>query len=151
MSMKEFYTRSKANEGTKVPLSLPDGSPTEHWLVIRGVDSDLFRRAEARSKRKAIEIAQIEDDKKREEAIDEEKLGLIAVLIADWSFEEECTRENVLEFLKEAPQIADVVDRVAVSRASFFGQRSSSSTGTQKRNSGSKGARKAPKSRSSST
>lgn len=147
MSMKEFYTRSKANEGKKVPLSLPDGSPSEHWLMVRGVDSDEFRRAEAKSKRKAIELAQIKDDKERQEAIEQEKLELIAVLVADWSFDEECSRENVVEFLREAPQIGDMVDRIAVSRASFFGERSSSSTGTQKKSSGSRSARKAPKSR----
>lgn len=147
MSMKEFYTRSKANEGKKVPLSLPDGSPSEHWLVIRGVDSDEFRRAEAKSKRKAIEIAQIKNDQERDAAIEQQKLELIAVLVAGWSFEEECTRDNVVDFLREAPQIADMVDRIAVSRASFFGERSSSSTGTQKKSSDSKSARKAPKSR----
>jgi len=147
MSMKEFYTRSKANEGKKVPLSLPDGSPSEHWLMVRGVDSDEFRRAEAKSKRKAIELAQIKDDKERQDAIEQEKLELIAVLVAGWSFPEECSRENVVEFLREAPQIGDMVDRIAVSRASFFGERSSSSTGTPRKSSASKSARKAPKSR----
>jgi len=80
VSMEAFFTREKANEGIEVPLYLPSGEKSEHWLRIRGVDSDHFRLAEADSRRKAIDIATIEDTLERAKAIADAKLALIAEL-----------------------------------------------------------------------
>lgn len=137
VSMEAFFTREKANEGIEVPLYLPDGTKTEHWLRIRGVDSDHFRLAEAESKRDAMRVAMIEDPLERAKAIADAKLNLIAALVISWSFEKECTLENVKEFFRQAPQIADAVDQVASKRALFFAKRSSSSLSTPKPSSGS--------------
>ncbi|CAM0070117.1 Tail assembly chaperone [Vibrio phage K251 g3] len=118
--MQEFFTRQKANEGKKIPLYLPDGKPSDHWLVVRGVDSDHFKQAETRGKRQAITIAKIEGADERAQAIRDTELTCIAALVADWSFDQECTEPNVVNFLREAPQIADMVNQVAAKRASFF-------------------------------
>jgi hypothetical protein len=136
LGMEAFFTREKANEGIEIPLYLPDGTKTEHWLRIRGVDSDHFRLAEAESKREAMRVAMIEDPLERAKAIADAKLSLIAALVISWSFEEECTHENVKEFFRQAPQIADAVDQVASKRALFFGKGSSSSLSTPKPSSG---------------
>jgi hypothetical protein len=45
LNMDAFYTRQKANEGIQLPLFLPDGTKTDHWIRIRGIDSDAFRIA----------------------------------------------------------------------------------------------------------
>lgn len=132
IGMEAFFTRERANEGVEVPLYLPSGEKSPHWLRIRGVDSDHFRLAEADSRRKAIEIAAIDDPVERAKAIAEAKLDLIAELVIDWSFEEECTHARVKEFFRQAPQIADAVDQVASRRALFFGERSSSSQDSPK-------------------
>lgn len=143
--MKEFYTRQTANEGVQLPLYHPDGTLSEHWIKVRGVDSDQFRQAEAKAKRKAVEMAQIKDDQERAEAVRETELECIAVLIADWSFPEPCEFNIVVNFLREAPQIADMVNRFAARRAEFFGKKSKSSATGSKRKSSSKSAPKAPK------
>ena len=137
LGMEAFYTRERANEGIEIPLYLPDGTKTEHWLRIRGVDSDHFRLAEAESKRDAMRVASIEDPVERAKAIQDAKLNLIAALVISWSFEEECTPENIKEFFRQAPQIADAVDQVASKRALFFAKRSSNSLSTPKPSSGS--------------
>lgn len=137
LSMEAFFTRERANEGVEVPLYTPDGSKTEHWVRIRGVDSDLFREAEANSKRDAFHVASIEDTVERAKAIQDTKLNLIAALVISWSFEKECTLDNVKEFFRQAPQIADAVDQVASKRALFFAKRSSNSVSTPKRSSAS--------------
>lgn len=129
-SMEAFYTREKANAGVKVPLYTPDGAKSEHWLRIRGVDSDAFRDAEAESKRDTFRVANIEDLAERAKAITDAKRGLIASLVISWSFEQECSIENVKAFFRQAPQIADAVDQVASKRALFFAPRSSSSENT---------------------
>lgn len=125
--MKEFFTRAKSNEGVKLPLFHPDGTASEHWLIVRGVDSDAFRIAESRAKRKAIELAQIEDEQERADKVRETEIGCIAALVAGWSFEQELTTDNICEFLREAPQIADMVNRFAARRSEFFGKKSDSS------------------------
>lgn len=143
--MQEFFTRQTANEGVQLPLYRPDGTLSEHWLQVRGVDSDHFRRAEAKAKRKAVELAQIEDEQKRAEAVRETELECIAALVAGWSFEQEASLINVVNFLREAPQIADMVNRFAARRAEFFSKKSASSATGQKSKSSSRSRRKDPK------
>lgn len=123
--MESFFTREKANSGVEVPLWLPDGTKSEHFLTIRGVDSDAFRIAEADGRRKGMEISMITDTLEKAEAIQEAKLRLIAALVISWTFPQECTLESVVAFFREAPQIADAVDQVASRRSLFFAQRSS--------------------------
>lgn len=140
--MKEFYTRQTANEGVNLPLYHPDGTLSEHYLIVRGIDSDHFRQAESAAKRKAVDIAQIESEQKRAEAVRETELECIAALIANWSFPEDCTKINVVNFLREAPQIADMVNRFAARRAEFFSKKSTSSATGSKPKSSSKKSQK---------
>ena len=121
--MQQFHTRKKASVGVEVPLYNPDGTASEHWFRIRGVDSDEFRRAETKAKRSAIELSQIEDEQERADVIRATELSVVAELVAGWSFEEPCTHDNVVNFLTEAPQIADMVNRFAAQRAQFFSKK----------------------------
>lgn len=140
--MEEFFTRERANDGIEVPLYLPSGEKSEHWIRIRGVDSDHFREAEAESRRKAVKVAAIEDPAEQRRAIAKAKIELIAHLVISWSFGEECEYEAVVGFLKQAPQIADAIDRVASHRALFFAKGSSSSQPSPNTNSSSTAIRK---------
>lgn len=127
-TLEQFFTRQKANEGIDLPLSLPDGTPTEHKIVIYGVDSDAFRRAQADSHRRMVDIAARGDKTAAEEMIKTEKYKLLASLVKAWTFDTPLTVENVAGFLAEAPQIADQIDRLASDRRRFFKNGSSSST-----------------------
>jgi len=140
MGKETFFTRGPANTGIKLPLIDPrTGKETEHWLQILGRDSDVFRKAEADSRRRVVEsIRDLEPNDKKglaaklEQVEEEETRNLIAVLVAAWSFDDPCTPKNVADFLKEAPQIADAIDQVATKRRLFFEGVSSSSPGTPK-------------------
>lgn len=130
--MEEFFTRDKANEGVKIPLFHPDGSATDHWLIVLGIDSDLFRQAEAQSNRRlitAIKDGEL-DVKKLAEVELKERRSMVASLIVKWSFDKPCTPEEVEKFLEQAPQIQDQVDRLSTKRALFFGKSSNPSTPT---------------------
>jgi len=127
--MEQFYTRDKANEGVTLPLSLPNGDMTEESLTILGIDSDDFKRANTEEQRKistTLEIAaKIDDDEERLAFVTkreaDSKLIILAALIKAWSFEEECTEENKINFLRNAPQIADAINSYAADRKRFFG------------------------------
>lgn len=127
--MEAFFTRARANEGVKLPLALPDGSPTEHWIRIRGIDSDQFKQAETEARRHAFELADIKDPVELQQAVSNDKLKLLAALVIDWSFADRpCTQENIFALLREAPQIADEIDRLSARRRLFFKQGSTPST-----------------------
>ena len=133
INIEDFFTREKSNEGILVPLNLPDGTPTEHWIKIRGIDSDAFRKAEAESKRKLMEFARDLADKKltpeqereaRQAFVDQSRLELIAALAFEWSFPVELNKEMITKFLTEAPNQADILDRLAYDRVAFFKKKS---------------------------
>ena len=133
INIEDFFTREKSNEGILVPLNLPDGTPTEHWIKIRGIDSDAFRKAEAESKRKMMEFARDLAEKKltpeqekeaRQAFVDQSRLELIAALAFEWSFPVELNKEMVIKFLTEAPNQADILDRLAYDRVAFFKKKS---------------------------
>lgn len=124
----QFFTRQRANDGLELPLSLPDGTPTEHKITIYGIDSDAFRRAQADSHRRMLDIAAKGDKAAAEEMVKNEKYILLASLVKAWTFDLPLTVESIANFLAEAPQIADQIDRVASDRRRFFKNGSSSST-----------------------
>lgn len=127
--MEEFMTRSRANEGHKIPLYTAAGQLTAHWVRVRGVDSDAFRMAVTKQHRRTAEIAQLPDEE-REEAIEDAKREMVSSLVIAWSFDKECTLANVKAFLREAPQIAAEIDKFANRRTLFFKMPSDSLTPT---------------------
>ena len=128
-----FFTRPKANGGIDLPLSLPDGTPTEHKLRIRGIDSDVFRTEEAASRQRMLTALASKDEKAFNQQ--EERVKLVSSLVISWTFEQECTPQNVQTFLRNAPQIMDAIDRYAANRRAFFRSSSNSSANTQEQSS----------------
>jgi hypothetical protein len=154
MGAKErFLTRQKANAGVRLPLYDPKtGEQTDHWLLILGRDSDASRNADLESRREMRKrLADVNPKDKRaveevQKEIDQEAparvVEQIATLVADWSWrdEEPCTRENVIAFLKDAPQVADAIDSFTSDRVSFFGAAAKTSSPSPKQTSDSTGA-----------
>jgi hypothetical protein len=130
LGMDAFFTRDRANEGLQLPLYLPNGEKSGHWVRVLGIDSDVFRLADTETRRDAFRIAQIEDKRERSLEIAASKRRLIATLVVAWSFPQPCTQRNVEEFFGKAPQIMDAIDQAASRRALFFAARSSSSQPT---------------------
>lgn len=128
-----FETREAGNEGIEFPLYDPvTNIKTSHWLRVLSVDSDAYAAANTKAMRKAVEIGKIEDDREREAALEEQSLNIIASLVTDWSFKKHFSEGAVREFLKNAPQIKNAVNRVAADRALFMTRSSQSSTDTPK-------------------
>jgi hypothetical protein len=127
--MDEFFTRDKANEGVTLPLFRPDdGTKTEHWLKILGVDSDAYFKAETAMRRA---MPGVEAEAKSLNGAEEQltfiaekqkewQRKVLAAVIVDWSFEKECNEANKIEFLAKAPQIAKAVDTFISDRRLFF-------------------------------
>ena len=128
--MGQFHTRTKANEGVKLPLVTPDGGATDHYLMVMGIDSDAFRAAESLAKRAIIGAGA---DADIQEIAKEAALDVVASLVSGWSFDDELTTDNIKGFLRDAPQIANEIDRIAGDRALFFALKSKASKTTRKK------------------
>ncbi|NYZ69108.1 hypothetical protein H0A36_24105 [Endozoicomonas sp. SM1973] len=120
-SMTDFFTREKANEGKKIFLTLPDGTPTEEYLIIRGIDSDHYQATNNEVMRNFMLKSSQDEEYSELEA----RLDIWVSLVAGWSFEQACTPENIKQLLREAPQIAKKVDELSSNRNFFFGKEQS--------------------------
>lgn len=118
-SMEMFFTRGNANKGIKLPLYTPDGLKTEHWVRILGVDSDSYRAVEHEERRKALTLRG-KTEEEITQAMNESSDRILSSIIVEWSFEEECNTENKLKFLREAPQIAEQINKFSGDRRLFF-------------------------------
>ena len=119
MPKSDFYTRDNANNGIKMPLLAIDGSPTDEFLLIAGIDSDAFIASNAEAMRGAMLLAEVEDGEVKDSLIRMEKVKLVASLVKGWSFDEEATEEAVIQFFIDAPQVMDQVNQKAAQRSEF--------------------------------
>ena len=124
MKLSDFYTRERANQGERMPLALPDGTPSESYLVIRGADSDAVRAAVDEFRRDLMRVAGVEDKAERATGESQARIRLTSAMVAGWSFDEPFTDTALAELLREAPYIADQVQRFTEDRRRFFGKRS---------------------------
>jgi hypothetical protein len=116
-----FYTRDAAEKGTRLDLVDKLGRPTQHWLRIRHVLSDEYRRAIVdQGRRHFQEISGIEDPSKRRAAEEDSKRTALAALVIAWSFEDAPTLEAIKDLLYQAPQLADLIARSANDSDLFF-------------------------------
>lgn len=134
-SMDMFKTRERASRPIRVPLQDPaTGRDTKEWIEIRSSLSDEFLEARDEAMQKAAEIGSIKDLQARRNSVKLNGVRMKAALVAGWSFAKDCTEGNVVAFLLEAPQIQDLIVRVADDNAAFFTQPSpASSNGPKKK------------------
>lgn len=129
--MDAFFTEDVVNNGIVFPLDRPDGTPTEHWLRLRGADSDAYKKAAAESNRRILEFSKDpEVNKKAAAFLAAERDRMVAETVMGWSFEMPCTLENVMMFFKKAPHLLPVINTLVANRQSFFSHSSTSSTPT---------------------
>lgn len=121
-SFKKLNTK-RDFEGTTyvMVVNYPGQGDTGETLTIRSRYSKEFREAEAKAMRQLSSMSMAAKGK----ALDADVMKDIndrsfATLVADWSFEEPCTIENVLEFLEANPQIFDEINSKAAQDSLFL-------------------------------
>lgn len=130
-NMKKFMIREQAQKSTRVHLVDPATSAiTEDWVDVRSSLSDEFIDARNLLAGEASEWNPDKEARKRESK--ERQLRLKAALVAGWSFHEECNEENVVTFLREAPQVGEMLLNVADDGSRFFAGPSTGSASGQK-------------------
>ena len=120
-SFNDFVTRPKSNAGVEVIIPGTDGET----LTILGGDSDAFKK-ENHAIFTELSKVDITDEKPSTDEIekraDANHIRICSALVAGWSFAEDCTRENVTQFLKDAPYVADLINMEADKVNNFMGK-----------------------------
>ena len=115
--MKEFFTKEANSTPQKLPLKLKSGKATDDYIMVIGTESDAFRIAQSKVLREgALKASTSEYNDELHKALD---LELIASLIDSWSFDEECTLENKIMFLDNAPYIRDAINAFSANQDNF--------------------------------
>lgn len=129
MKLTDLYTRDRANAGRRIPLPLPDGSPSGEFLTILHPDSDTFRRKRSDILSAAALLKDVPDDERRR-LRDRAQVELMACLITGWTLEDPYSEQAAIDLLSNAPYLADVISRESENAEAFFGNGSASSSTT---------------------
>ncbi len=121
MKSSDLFTRAIANEGKRIKIPLPNGKESDEWLHVHFVDCDAFRQKRAQVLSTAAVAGADKTEKERAELHSLALLSLTASLASGWSLEDEFSQNAMVELLKNAPYLADWLDRKASDAAVFFG------------------------------
>jgi len=121
MRPQDFYVIQRAEEGRRVDLSNPDGTPSGHWMVVRSVLSSQYEEAFKQISRTALgEVMQIASagDKAAIALMTKmlrrnRRARLVASLIADWSFDCDCSEQEKTRLLVSAPRLRRQIERIS--------------------------------------
>lgn len=134
---ERFSTSAECEDGVRVDLVDRAGEPTGDWLMVRGRDSKVWRRADDRAARRIREASAPREgesaavrEQRITETVEAAYLDLSSAAVLSWSFQEECTPEAVRAFLEHAPYVRRQVDAVAEDLQLFFALRSPRSSGS---------------------
>jgi hypothetical protein len=132
-NMERYKIRGQAQQPIRVNLYDPaTGKQTEDWLDVRSSLSDAFSEARDDTMRAVQEIEE-PNKEKRAALVSELQLGLKVALVAGWSFDVPFTEQNVREFLREAPQIQQMIMNIADDSSAFFARPSGGSLAGRKK------------------
>ena len=131
--------QAKIDRGVKLLLTDEVGNISKDFLMVRWYWHDTVRAALDNLKREGRErLVQIKPEMSAKakadadagnKAIETELIREgIASQIVGWSFDEEASKENVIEFLKQRPDVANRVDTTAAETKLFFSRRGKSSS-----------------------
>ncbi|MCO8161078.1 phage tail assembly chaperone [Pseudomonas sp. 21LCFQ010] len=126
--LSDFFTLPAIQKGKKLPLTLPDGTETPHYLVVTSSDAAVARR-------KLLELTREGRDRDEsklstDEVFEITQAGTIkyrAALVIGWSFDAPFSADAVAELLTNNPGLSQDVETLASNRSRFFAADSTTS------------------------
>lgn len=123
-SINNLFILKTAEEGKPMEVTSPNGIKLNETITVLGSDSEAFRTAMAIARREEIDAIGELDSKIKPELLahkqSEIRNKLISSLVVGWTFDEPCTKENVISLFKNAPYVLEQVDSFASKRINFF-------------------------------
>lgn len=112
MALEDYFLdEEKLENGCRMQLSDMQGNSTEDWLSVLYIHSDEAQALIAKEYRDRINTEGMSVDQIAEQVKDRAsiEMSIRHLLVKSWSFEQECTPENVKELLRRNPEIANRV------------------------------------------
>ena len=127
-ALADFFTLPALEAGKKLPLTLPDGTETEHYLIVIGADAPAARR-------RLLELGREGRDRDESKMSDDEVYDINTAntikyrssLVIGWSFDAPFSTEAAAELLAQNPGLSQEIELLASNRSRFFAQDSKAS------------------------
>lgn len=138
--MDKYKVKEEVEHGVKMNLMLPDGSLSEDYLMVLSTYSSAYKQEENKLLREAALKRKELADSGKTLSEDEQweykqssNLRLLSSLVTGWSFkEQEFSKQNLIDWLKEAPTVQDQLDFFSQNHKAWFAAKlRSSSDGTK--------------------
>lgn len=120
LSISDFYTVPAAEKGRRVPLALPDGTPTAFYLTVVGGDAPAAHEALMAAIRAIRDIPENLSDAEKKEARDEIVLAQRCALVIGGNLPGGFSAEAVRGLLRNNPSLADSLERISSTPSLFF-------------------------------
>lgn len=120
-SFKKYNLAEQSVATQELTFTFPNAGDTGIKLYIRSQYSKEFREADSRATRQVSSLTISSNGAPIEPSLlDHIELGVMASLVAGWDFEEECTTENIIEFLAANPHTKKEINQLAAQDSLFF-------------------------------
>jgi len=122
MDISSLYTTEAHNAGSEMRVKGPDGKETDFYIMVAGVDSDVWRDDIKQRQRKALAAAMSGE---AAEEVDDSAERLAAATIGWKGLEAEgvavdFTMDRAADLYRNAPYLLDQVNRYIGDRANFM-------------------------------
>lgn len=124
MASFKQYNLKAATEGNliKIPFIYPGQTDTGEHLMVRSRHCQAYREADLQAQRQISSIIAAVGglDKVDQDLMEEIQLRAFCKLVDGWSFDEEMTEDNLMEFFATNPQMYDIVNVECAKDTLFF-------------------------------
>lgn len=124
MASYKNYNLKAQTEGNliKLPFIYPGQDDTGEYLMVRSRHCQAYREADMQAQRQMSSIIAAAGgvDKADQALMEEIQMRAFCKLVDSWSFEDDLTEENLLEFFETNPQMYDLVNTQCAKDTLFF-------------------------------
>tara|TARA_B100000809_G_scaffold166820_1_gene164158 strand:- start:2017 stop:2388 length:372 start_codon:yes stop_codon:yes gene_type:complete len=120
MDINQLYTADAHEAGAECRIVNPaDGSDTDCYITVIGIDSKSFRAEQRKRQRKALDAV------RSNKPIPDDEFGLLVESCTGWrGFKNDkkewpFTKKNLMALFENSPLIADQVDKFIADRENF--------------------------------
>ncbi len=117
MNIDELYTKEHHEAGAEMQVNDEFGNPIDSFIMLAGMDSKLFKKAETELHREILKDNNIDGDKLKAEALSKTTIGWRGF---DYNGKElEFSQETAFKLYYNAPYIMEQADNFIAKRANF--------------------------------
>lgn len=119
-SFKKYNLNSVSGILHVMPFKFPGVKDTGETVSVRSLHSAEFREANAEAARQRSVLRTGNDGDLDDQSAQDIHDRAFAALVAEWTFDEECNVDNIVQFLRDNPHFRDEVNITVTDDSLFF-------------------------------